>query len=101
MSVTRVVMVKLNGEHQTEARRLEVARHSLEALGKVPGIEGVEVGVPADAGSAAAWDLEILVRFARVEDIEAYRVDPAHRAYVDDYLEPRMAVIKAWNFEAV
>jgi antibiotic biosynthesis monooxygenase (ABM) superfamily enzyme len=101
MSVTRVVMVKLDAAHGTEARRLEVARHSLEVLRKVPGIEGVEVGVPTDEGSAAAWDLSILVRFARAEDIEPYLTEATHRAYVDEYLSPRMAVIKAWNFETL
>ena len=58
---------------------------------------GVEVGVPADP-AAEVWDVSLAVRFERLDDVEPYRVDPIHRAYVDDYLASKAKVVKAWNF---
>lgn len=95
--IDRYVFVRLEKEHASE--RDAIAAHSAEVLGKLPGVLQVSVGTPADEHAGAAWDLSIAVRFASLEDVEAYRVHPAHRRYVDEYLRPRMQVIKAWNFQ--
>ena len=39
------------------------------------------------------------VRVISLEDVDPYREHPVHRSYVDDFLKPRLAVLKAWNFE--
>ena len=96
--IERVVLVKLKGEFARPERRAQVVAHSVEALRGVPQVKGVSIGVPADDRSAKDWDLCIQVRFDRLEDVESYAVDPRHRAYVDDYLRPKIEVIKAWNF---
>ena len=96
--IERHVYIKLNDDHQTDARRAEVVERTRE-LSDVPGVIDVTVGVPVDEGSRAAWDVAIRLRFESIDAVEPYRVHPDHRSYVDDFLKPRMAVIKAWNFE--
>ncbi len=95
--IERIVLVKLADD--AVPRRPEIAKYSLEALRLIPGVEDVHVGLPADSPSAEAWDLSLVLRFRSLDDVEAYRVHSDHRAFVDSYLRPRMAAIKAWNFE--
>jgi hypothetical protein len=59
------------------------------------------VAVAADDKASDSWDLCITVRLSALKDVPSYGAHPAHRAYVDDYLRPRMETLKAWNFEAV
>jgi hypothetical protein len=99
--IERIVLVKLKEQYAGEAERHEVASHSQEVLASVPGVTSVTVAVAADEKSSGGWDLAITVRFAALEDVPTYGAHPAHRAYVDDYLRPRMEMIKAWNFETV
>ncbi len=96
--IQRIVLIKLKDAYTGQEARGEVAEHSRRVLGGLPGVVQVQVGEPAEAKSAKSWDLSIVLGFARLEDVEPYRVHPEHRAYVDDYLKPRMEVIKAWNF---
>lgn len=95
--IDRFVFVRLKKEHASE--REAIAAHTAETLRALPGVIHVSVGTPADEHAAAAWDLSIVVRFGALADVEPYRVHPAHRRYVDEYLRPRMEVIKAWSFE--
>ncbi len=97
--ITRYVFVRLLPDHQGEASA--IAAYTREALSGLPQIRSLEVGRPADAHAAKGWDLSIAVTFDDLEAVEAYRIHPVHRAYVDDYLKPRMKVIKAWNFDLV
>jgi hypothetical protein len=99
--IERTVLVKLKESHAGEAERREVASHSREALSSIPGVTGVTVAVAADEKSSGSWDLVMTVRFAALEDVPTYAAHPLHRAYVDDYLRPRMETIRAWNFETV
>ena len=94
--IDRYVFVRLNKEHAAE--REEVAAHTARILATLPGVVQVTTGTPADEHADAAWDVSIVVRFASIDDVEPYRVHPEHRRYVDEYLAPRMDVIKAWNF---
>ena len=97
--IERYVFLKLKDAHSTSAGRREVIEHTREALPKIPGVRGVAVGEPADGHAVASWDVSIVVRFDKIEDVEPYRVHPDHRAYVDEFLKPRLEVIKAWNFD--
>lgn len=98
--VERIVLFKLNQQWATEAGRAEVADHTRTALAEVPGVKSLSVGVPADEEVAKSWDLSVVLRFDSLDDAESYRVHPKHRAYVDDYMKPKMEVVKAWNFRA-
>lgn len=95
--IYRMVMVKLKDEYVAE--REGVARYSEEALAEVPGVQAVQAGVPADDRSARSWDLSLLLRFDDIQAVETYLPHPVHRAYVDEYLAPKMVVLKAWNFK--
>ncbi|MFW6049901.1 MAG: Dabb family protein [Myxococcota bacterium] len=97
--IERIVLFKLKDEHATEAGRREVAEHSRRVLARLDRVVGLSVGVPADDASEKSWDVSIVVRFRSMDDVRAYLVDPAHRRYVDEYMKPRMEVVKAWNFE--
>jgi hypothetical protein len=39
------------------------------------------------------------VRFDSLDDVAPYVAHPQHRTYVDEYLRPKLELIKAWNFE--
>ena len=93
--VRRFVYVKLKPEELTNCD--QVAALARQILPTVPGVTGALVAVPADDSSKHAWDVMFQVDFARIEDVEPYRVHPTHQRFVDD-LYPRVAVIKAWNF---
>lgn len=97
--IERYIFVKLDDAHATDEGRAEVVERSRSVIAALPGVAAVVVGTPADDRSAKAWDISIAVRFASAEDIEPYRVHPDHRAFVDEFLKPRMAAIKAWNFD--
>ncbi len=97
--IERYVFIKLKDAHATPTGRAELVEETKAKLPGLPGVLGVTVGTPADEAAEKAWDMSIVVRFAKLEDVEAYRVDPVHRAYVDEFLRPRVETIKAWNFE--
>ena len=97
--VERYVFIKLKDAQSTPQGRREVVEHTREALPAIPGVASVVVGEPADGAAVASWDVSIAVRFDSIEDIEPYRAHPEHRRYVDEFLKPRMEVIKGWNFE--
>lgn len=96
--IERYVYLRFKDEHQNDASRAEAVAKCRELLPQVPGVLGATVGVPGDPDCASKWDLSITVRFASIDDVEPYRIHPTHRKLVDEVLTPRMAVIKAWNF---
>ncbi len=97
--IQRIVLLKLNEEHATDSGRTLVAAHSREVLTVLPGFVKVDVGIPADASSRESWDISMVLKFESVDDLEPFRVHPDHRSYVDAFLKPKLALIKAWNFE--
>ena len=98
--ITRTVLVKLNDEWSSVEGRAEIAAYSEQALADIPGVVSAQALVPSDDASLASWDLIFLVQFASMDDVEPYRVHPLHTAYLSDYLNPKAAVKKAWNWTA-
>ena len=96
--IVRHVFLKLKPEFGGEAALAEVVARS-RRLAAIEGVRGLWVGMPADAGATAAWDLSLSLQFDALEDVERYLDDPGHEAYYEGFLEPRIRVIKAWNFE--
>lgn len=90
--IDRYVFVKLHDP----AARDALADEALRVLPTIPGVRGVRVGTPADAG-AEVWDVSLAVRFDRLEDVEPYLVHPIHERFVAEHMAPRVAVKKAWN----
>ena len=97
--IQRIVLLKLDEEHATDSGRVSFAAHSREVLTALPGVLRVDGGIPADASSGENWDISLVLKFASVDDLEPFRVHPDHRSYVDAYLKPKLALIKAWSFE--
>ena len=98
--ITRTVLVKLIDEWSPPAGRAAVATHSAEALSAIPGVASAEALVPADDASLASWDVMFTVRFESMAAVEPYRVHPLHTAFLNDYLNPKAEVKKAWNWHS-
>ncbi|HKU40097.1 MAG TPA: Dabb family protein [Polyangiales bacterium] len=96
--IERYVFIRLKPEHATEHGRAEV-RARTATLAQVPGVGSLAIGMPADAGARHAWDFSLVVRFDSLAAVERYLEHPLHVAYYQGFLEPRVQVIKAWNFE--
>lgn len=104
--VDRIVLLSLIPELAHPEGRAQVAAEARRVLPEVPGVIDVRIGVaePADEPPTAdgprpnAWDVSMLIRIASADALPAYQADPAHRAFVDGYLAPRVAFRKAWNF---
>lgn len=99
--IERVHLLKLKPEHATPRDRREIVDHALAVLPAVPGVLGVTAGVAADQEAQKSWDIFLVVRFASVDDIAAYRVHPEHRGFVDEFLASLVEVKKGWNFDCV
>jgi hypothetical protein len=95
--IERYVFVKLKPEYATEAGRAEVRARSAQ-LAAIPGVLGVTVGAPADPGAVQAWDLSLVLHFESRAELNAYLHHADHDAYYEGFLQPRLIVIKAWNF---
>lgn len=95
--IERYIYVRLHEEYAAE--RAAIAEHTRAVLATLPGVVQYAVGTPADTHSEKAWDLSLAIRFSSVEDIEAFRAHPDHKRLVDEFLKPRMHVVKAWNFQ--
>ena len=96
--IQRIVLLKLEDPFTTAEVRAEVAAYSRRVLGALPQVAAVNVGTPADEAGAGDWDLSLVLHFASTDDLEPFREHPDHRAYVDEYLKPKLACLKAWNF---
>ena len=94
----RHVLVKLNDDWATEERIAEVRSHSESVLSKLPGVQSMRSGIPSKMHGAKGWDLCFVMGFAREEDIEPYRVHPDHLAFLNDFLLPKTAAKRVWNF---
>ena len=91
--IERVVFAKLKDRSHRDA----VAAAARDALPRIPVVTEAHVGLPADDG-AEVWDLMLVIRFARYEDVAIYIDDPIHVAFVETHLAPHVEVKKAWNF---
>lgn len=98
--IIRYVFVRLKPQY-AQGAALEELRERSQRLAQIDGVAGVSVGAPADPDASAAWDLGLAVRFDSLEAVESYLADPLHAAYYEGFLEPRVHVIKAWNFVEV
>lgn len=97
--IQRVVVVKFHDQWSSPQGRAEAAAYTHEVFAKIPGIKGYQVGLPADEHCHQAWDMCLTVQFDDVAAVEAYAVEPTHHRYVHEWLIPRAAARKAWNFD--
>jgi len=98
VTIERHVYIKLNADHATDRGRTEVVERT-RTLATIPGVRNCEVGVAADANALTAWDVTIRLTFDSIDAVEPYRDHPVHRSYLEEFLKPRLSVLKAWNFD--
>jgi hypothetical protein len=96
--VHRFVLVKLNDAYANDAGRAEVVASAISNLSDLPGVEGVRAGPPADEAAAGSWDVAIVIELDDIDIYPAYAKAPAHLAWLENFLNPRAACKKAWNF---
>lgn len=99
MPIERYHFFKLKQAYATPEGRAETRDRLLAVLPGLPGVRGVVAGIPADDEALAAWDVSLIVRFDDLAAAAAYRADPGHRRFVDEFMAPRLEVKKSWNFE--
>ncbi|MDH5493045.1 MAG: Dabb family protein [Myxococcales bacterium] len=97
--IQTIVLFKLDEDHARSEARSEIAAKIREALGELPGVQGLAIGVPADAAAERSWDLSLVLHFEDLETARAFDDHPAHVAFADAYMKPRTQVVKAWLFE--
>ena len=97
--IERIVLLQLKEELVSPELLEEIADRSRKVLPALPGVLDVHVGLAADERTSAGWHISIVLRFASAEDIPPYAAHPDHRAYVDEFLRPKLESIEAYNFE--
>ena len=97
--IERIVLLKMKEEFATEESLAELVERSREVLPGLPGVVGCSVGKAADEKTGEQWHISLFVRFESMDDLPAFAVHPDHRAYVDDFIRPRLESIAAYNFE--
>lgn len=81
------------------ATRDEVAALTQNALSSIADVEELSVGVPADAASEKSWDLSVVIGVANLALLNTVLESRAYTAYLEDTMQGRYAVLKAWTFE--
>ena len=79
-----IVMFKLSetpGIDQKERNKLEVKKRLEELPAKIDVIPSLEVGINI-VQQARAFDVVLVSTFDNLEDLEKYRVHPAHQEFV-------------------
>lgn len=95
--IVRYVFIRLQPPYRDAAEIAELRARS-QRLAAIAGVRAVSVTVPADADAASKWDLGLAVRFDTLAAVDEYLQSAEHEAYYEGYVEPRVQVIKAWNF---
>jgi len=95
--VERIVFIKWNDDDaDLHARR---AGRAHEVLAALPDVREFRVLRGVDEKSRKDWDLCLRLAFDDATAVSRFVDDPRHRSWVDDELRPKLAVIKAWNFD--
>ena len=95
----RQVFLKFRASFQSVEAVDLILNETIRVFEQIKSIQSFEVLKPADAVAKKAWDLNLIVNFDSLKDIETYKNNINHREYVDSFLKDKVEVIKAWNFE--
>jgi hypothetical protein len=95
--IARYVFVKLKPEYGDAAGLAELVARSRRLAG-IEGVRELTIGKPADA-DANSWDVSLALRFDSLQAVQRYLADSGHEAFYEGFLQARVHVIKAWNFE--
>lgn len=93
-----VVWKLLARDEPTKNADIAVITAALSALpALIPGVKALTVG-PNIVFHPSNWDIGLVVDYATVEDLEAYRVHPEHRRVVA-IVNPRVSQRASLDFE--
>ncbi|MBI5517359.1 MAG: Dabb family protein [Deltaproteobacteria bacterium] len=90
---THIVFFKL----KDGALREEVCARVWALRGAIPALRGLEAGADV-VRSGRSWDVALVARFTRREDLAEYAEHPAHREFLA-YLTPRLEASCAVDYE--
>ncbi|MBD3166839.1 hypothetical protein GF324_09585 [bacterium] len=90
--IQRIVLLKLTDPSEID----DVLKKSREVLPNLPGVRKYSQGRVLKKSD---YDIALLLTFDSMNDVHAYIPYPAHRAYVDDYLKPKIHSIAAMNVD--
>ena len=93
--VERIMLFKLNDPTEREA----LAGAALDLLSRLPDVEEISVGLPADPASAKSWDLSVVLGFANAALLDKVLAGAPFESFLDQTMAGRYAVLKAWSFE--
>lgn len=101
--IKHIVMWKLR-EFSTREDKLRTA-HSLrqkllEMKKSVKVIQTIEVGINAEKASASNYDVILITQFASMDDLQKYKVHPAHQELVE-YLQTIRELRVAIDYETI
>jgi quinol monooxygenase YgiN len=94
--VRHVVMLKFKPEVSQE-QQVELAKMSVEALGKIPGVKNIIAGQALDIGGKPEFDGVLFVDFADEDSFKAYLENPMHKL-AEAQLPAMCSDIKIMNF---
>ncbi len=84
---------------RTRAENVAITKAMLEALpAKIDWIRASTVSTNAEGAPSGNWDLILITDFDSLEDLERYRVHPAHVA-VGDFMKPVRRARACVDFE--
>ena len=87
--IERIILFKLN----EPSERDELAAESLAFLSKLPDIDELSVGVPADPACEKSWDLSVVIGFANAALLTKVLESTQFDAFVSGVLKDRVAVM--------
>lgn len=99
--IVRVVLIQLKPEYRGYGQVRLIAKKTREVLPNAARVMDLKIQLASDPRTEDEWDMCLLVRFASMQDTEAYRTDPVHRAYADKFLKPMLERIHVYHFEEV
>jgi len=90
-------------EFPTREEKLRTARNLrqklLEMKKSIKEIKTIEVGINTEKASVSNYDVILLTQFAAFEDLQAYKVHPAHQELVE-YLQTIRELRVAIDYES-
>jgi hypothetical protein len=89
-------------EFPTKEEKLRTARNLrqklLEMKKSIKQIKTIEVGINAEKASVSNYDVILLTQFVSIDDLQAYKVHPAHQELVE-YLQTIRELRVAIDYE--
>ena len=88
----RIVLIKIKDESEIE----NVIQETKKVIPVLPGVKSLKTGKVLNNDD---YNFCLSITFDSIKDIEKFSPHPKHREYIDNFLNPRMDGIVAYNVE--